>query len=199
MPGWTKICCAIDLSDASRLAVTQASELARLMRAELKLLHVVGPPPATAVDFAGVEMPGGGVAEQAEAALAAWKAHAERLSPWRVDAKLRAGEVIAEILRFLREQGIELLVLGSDSRTQLKTLGPGSVAARLARQASCPVLIARPRDLSESAEAGQELPGAGHGQQPAGGEQRQSRPGVEPGEVTEAELSGEELTQYRAV
>ena len=48
---WRKICCAVDFSESSRLALLKGAELARRLEAELELLHVHTLPAAAATDM----------------------------------------------------------------------------------------------------------------------------------------------------
>lgn len=53
-----------------------------------------------------------------------------------------------EILRFIQEEKAELAVLGTHGHGAFRRALIGSVAARVARSASCPVLLVPPTDLS---------------------------------------------------
>lgn len=155
MSEWKKICCAVDFSEPSRLALSQAAELARQLQARLTLVYVIE------VD-AGVVLPGGDfvdvkVAADAERTIEAWAAEAEELSQGPAVGKVLMGEVAAEILRFAREEGFDLLVVASKGRTGLKELVLGSVAERVARHAPCPLLISRPREPGVAEEIEEEV------------------------------------------
>jgi universal stress protein A len=139
-----KMCCAIDYSEASRLAVKQASELARRMAADLTLVHVLEPvPAAVATVLVRGECPDDGAERQAERTLEAWREQAESLLLRPVTATLLAGDVAAEIVRHAEREKFDLLVVASHGRTGLRRLVLGSVAEKVARLAPCPVLITR--------------------------------------------------------
>jgi nucleotide-binding universal stress UspA family protein len=57
---------------------------------------------------------------------------------------VRHGEVPAVVAEIIREQGVDLLVLGTHGRTGLGKLIMGSVAEELFRRAACPVLTVGP-------------------------------------------------------
>lgn len=59
----------------------------------------------------------------------------------RVRARLTLGVVEEEVSRLAREEGFDLIILGSHSRKGLDRLVQSSVAAALIRMASCPVLV----------------------------------------------------------
>ena len=54
MAEWRKICCAVDFSESSGLAVNEAADLAKRFQAELTVLHVYEAPAAAA---AALEVP----------------------------------------------------------------------------------------------------------------------------------------------
>ena len=158
MPDCMRMCCAIDYSEASRMAVKQASELARRLGAELTLVHVIEPvPPAVATVLVKGEYLGERAETEAERTLAAWRDEAEKHLLRPVVATLLAGDVPAEIVRYAQEESFDLLVVASHGRTGLKRLVLGSVAESVARQAPCPVLITRRRETGELDPNGEEL------------------------------------------
>ena len=137
-----RICCAIDFSEASLLALVEAAELARWLGAELTILHVhavpedgVGPRPS-AFAVASVDL---------HRDIAVWRAEAERRAGAPVHAEVVPGDPAEEILRYARERRAGLLVLGARGRSAPGGRRLGSVAARVAREAKCPVLVIRPR------------------------------------------------------
>lgn len=157
MIAWKKICCAVDFEVHSRVAMAQAADLATTFDAELTLVHVVAPPLAAASD---VLVSSRGLAraeaEEAEAALARWRADAERRAGRPVSASVLEGEPAAEILRHAREERCDLLVLGTHGRTGMSRLVLGSVAERVARRAPCPVLVVHDRQAIENGDVAEE-------------------------------------------
>lgn len=144
MTDWKRICCAIDFGEPSRVAMEQAADLARRFEAELVLVHVVVPPPPAASD---VLVSSRGVAtvaaEEHERTLEEWRAEAERRAGRPARSRVLSGAPAAEILRHAREEGCDLLVIGTHGRTGISRLVLGSVAARVARESPCPVLVVR--------------------------------------------------------
>ncbi len=78
-----------------------------------------------------------------ERKLAQWKAKAEDISGGTVSSQLIEGTAGKEIVRFAREGGLDLIVVGTHGRTGVRHLVLGSVAERVVREAHCPVLVAR--------------------------------------------------------
>jgi universal stress protein A len=144
MAGWYRILCPIDFSETSRVALQEAAGLAQRFGAELTLLHVHEPPgPASETLVSPPELFEQAVREM-ERKLASWKAEAERLSSTTVHTAVVSGPVAAETLRFARENGFDLLVMGTHGRSGLRHLVIGSVAEKVIREAHCPVLVVRP-------------------------------------------------------
>jgi len=140
-----RILCATDLSAASEPAWEEAERLAALLKAELRLLHVV---PVVPVPLEGYfppdlyqEVMEGGEREARE--------RLERLLGDRGDRSLAVtprierGAPAARILAVAAEESADLLVLGTHGRTGLDRLVLGSVVDRVTRTAPCPVVTVR--------------------------------------------------------
>jgi nucleotide-binding universal stress UspA family protein len=144
MTEWKKMCCALDFSEPSRIAMLQASELARRFEGELTVVHVHAPPPALGTDM--LVTPGElGELEtiELERTISLWRDEAGRVSGRPVRSAVLVGEPAAEVVRFVREHGIDVLVIGTHGRRGLSRLFLGSVAERIVRAAPCAVLVAR--------------------------------------------------------
>ncbi len=141
MPSWKRICCGVDFSELSRVAMDEAAFLARIFEADLTLVHVhERPAPASPA----AEHPAR-AAEAAAKTLTAWRSQAEFLATRPVEAVLLYGDgdAGAELVRFARERRFDLVVLATLGRTGLAHLVLGSVAERVVREAPCPVLVVR--------------------------------------------------------
>lgn len=158
MAEWRKICCAIDFSDASRFAMEEACDVARRFRAELLLVHVHEPPPPSGMGMlTALEGAAELVAVDLERSLAAWRAEAARRSGAAVRSAVRVGSPATEILKLARDEAVDLLVLATHGRRGLAHLVLGSVAERVLREAPCPVLIIRQKELTEAALLAREV------------------------------------------
>lgn len=152
MSQYRKICCPVDFSEASRLAMHEAADLARRLGAELVLVHVTHPVSAPGAE--PVLAPPARHGEEdpdAPQLLTAWAREAEALAGRAVQTRLASGRAGPEILRYAREGRFDLLVVGSHGRTGFKHLVLGSVAEELVRGAPCPVLVVRPSDARPGA------------------------------------------------
>jgi nucleotide-binding universal stress UspA family protein len=141
MPDIRRICCAVDFSAPSRLALEAAAGLARGLGVGLALVHVAeGSAPGPGAIFSRARP---GAEDAAAAELAAWRAEAERLCGAPVSSVLLRGEAAASIVGFARDERVDLLVVSSHGRTGLRRLLVGSVAEAVLRTAPCSVLVVR--------------------------------------------------------
>ncbi len=141
---WTKICCAIDFSRESRLAMDEATDLAWRLDGTLTLVHVNElPVPAPAADtLAGPEASLLAAAEL-DRKLNCWREEAQRISGTHVDVALLSGDPALEIARFVRDRGHDLIVMGTRGEIERERPGLGSVAQAVVREAPCTVVVVR--------------------------------------------------------
>lgn len=141
-----------DFSSFAREGEHYACALARQFTAELHLLNVieelppVAPVPGAPLLFMGGIDPGN-LRQEAEQALQAFP-DATWGKGLPVVRAVRVGSPFVEIIRYAREQDIDLIVLGTHGRTGLSHVLLGSVAERVVRKAPCPVLTVRPKTHS---------------------------------------------------
>jgi nucleotide-binding universal stress UspA family protein len=151
MAEWRKICCPVDFSEPARRAFDEAIDLARRLGAELVVAHVYVPitPAATdvLVSSRGV-LETEGIEEARE--LETWRVDAQERLDAPVTASVLAGEASAEIARFARENGVDLIVMGTHGRTGFRRFVLGSVAERVVRFAPCPVLVVRRKEARDA-------------------------------------------------
>jgi nucleotide-binding universal stress UspA family protein len=157
MSEWRTICCAVDFSDISHLALGRAADLARRYDAALLVVHVVAPPRTGMGERADAEQARVDRA-RAERQLERWRGGAELLAGRPVKVEVRGGDPAGEIVEHALVHRCDLLVLGTHGRTGLRRLVLGSVAERVVRRAPCPVLAVRPAGLKlEDLKAEEEL------------------------------------------
>ena len=70
----------------------------------------------------------------------------------------RVGDPASTILQEARDARIDLIVMASHGRTGLSHFLMGSVAEKVVRHATCPVMVVRGTDLDHSAPPGPRLP-----------------------------------------
>ena len=140
MSSWHKICCPVDFSETSRLALNEAADMARRDGSELALVHVLEGPASMGDVATSVAR----LLESKEAELEKWKSEAEQRSGGKVRSTVIPGSAAEEICRFAQEGAFDLVVLGTHGRTGIRRLMLGSVAEKVVREAHCPVLVVRP-------------------------------------------------------
>jgi nucleotide-binding universal stress UspA family protein len=151
----TRILCPTDFSDFSRLAFDHAIALARRYGASVTLLHVVQLPPVAAAPAGGVVLPSMILTPaDREALLANLRQFAEREGGGgvRVDVEVLLGTPAAEILAFADARDVDLMVLGTHGLSGFERLVLGSVAEKVVRKATCPVLTV-PAGVPDAAPA----------------------------------------------
>jgi nucleotide-binding universal stress UspA family protein len=141
-----RILCPTDFSEPAITALKRAEELARHFAAELIVAHVVPPVPGPhsfpdpQADF-NFDLP----LYQQELAIHAEKILKELVSH-RVSMEVRTRDLVTtgaaapEILRIAQQEHVDLIVIASHGLTGWRRLVFGSVAEKVVRQATCPVL-----------------------------------------------------------
>jgi len=135
-----------DFSRASRRAFEKAVELAKADRAELLLVHVLGPVLVPAEAY----VPAKAYADMWASVRATGRKELDTLAGRARKAGARATTVLVEgsgahevIARVARTRRADLIVIGTHGRTGLAKAFLGSVAARVVAIAPCPVLTVR--------------------------------------------------------
>jgi len=137
------ILCAIDRSPSSLQAFGYAIALAKWQRARLNLLEVIEEAPPPGVSRAPTS---DGVPAEARKALERDLRRvltARRASDVKVKISMRKGNVVQEILAQGRTSRSDLIVIGTHGRGGVQRLVLGSVAEKVLRLATCPVLTVR--------------------------------------------------------
>lgn len=145
MSGYRKILVPVDFSTHSAKATSIAADLAKRFDASLTLVHVYDPLVYALPD--GFMMVSRADVEKLLDAFRGQLAGAERQAvdagAPRVETKLLQGVIAGEIVEFANRGEFELIVMGTEGRTGLKHLVMGSVAERVVRLATCPVLTVK--------------------------------------------------------
>jgi nucleotide-binding universal stress UspA family protein len=139
-----RILVASDFSDISEHALDYALELARAFRGSVVLMHAYEIPVVGFPD--GVLIASASTATQIEtAAEEALRAQAQRrsASDVRIDSVLRQGPVADQVNQAVDELKVDLVVIGTHGRRGIAHAILGSVAERIVRTATRPVLVLR--------------------------------------------------------
>jgi nucleotide-binding universal stress UspA family protein len=138
-----KILCPTDFSEAAFAALKRAEELARHFEAELIVAHVIPPLPGPH-SFPDPQAPLNFDVPlfQQELAIKAEQMLKDLVSYHKVETRnlVTTGEAAPEILRIAEQEHADLIVIASHGLTGWRRLVFGSVAEKVVRQATCPVL-----------------------------------------------------------
>jgi len=139
-----------DFSKASGAAFSRSLAEARASRRELVLVHVLSP--VIPLAGAGEAYVTPSVYEQLNRASRVWAQNQlDRLVSRAKAARVRARAMLLEgvtheqIVRAAKRQKADVIVMGTHGRTGVARFVLGSVAARVAATAPCPVLTVRGR------------------------------------------------------
>jgi nucleotide-binding universal stress UspA family protein len=133
-----KVLVAVDFGDASNVAMKYARSVAKMFDASLHVLHVMENlflrPMAN--DPRAVEA---GITTRLLDVLT----DEDRTALHAVPVVRRSDDPADEIVKYAKEEGIDLIVMGTHGRPGLAHLLMGSVAEKVVRTAPCPVLTLR--------------------------------------------------------
>ncbi|MGD8858452.1 MAG: universal stress protein [Myxococcales bacterium] len=143
-----KILVATDFSDVSERALAQAVSLARTLGASIDVVHVYDVPAFNLPLEGAVMSTAAHEAELSDQAQASLDAVIERHAQDGVamHGTLRRGVPYQEIAAFAEAEGADLIVIGTHGRQGASHVLLGSVAERVVRIASCPVMTVPVRD-----------------------------------------------------
>jgi nucleotide-binding universal stress UspA family protein len=150
-----------DFSDSANAALLQALELAGLSGGKITLLHVIFVEKIKD-DLLGLDAlenltrvlntpaseapytPTNPVDALQEAARHRLKETIAKVAPGaKIETAVAEGRPSVEIVKFVGENGIDLIVMGTQGRSGLGRAFLGSVADNVIRQADCPVMVVR--------------------------------------------------------
>lgn len=137
--GWKKILVATDGSKYSAAAVRKAVDFAQSSGGELLVISVVDVP---AEFYAEAPKAVEDLIRKAKEYTAAVKKQAEEAG---IKAETYVGEAEADeaIVNLAKDQGVNMIVVGSHGRTGLRRLLMGSVTEKVIGRAPCPVLVVK--------------------------------------------------------
>ena len=134
-----KILVATDFSEGSDEALTQAMEMAATTRAAIELVHVIVLSEEFAYDSVHFDVAPGTLYLNVDRLLSE-RANRVKAAGLSCTTKILEGGAVAEITQRARSIDADLIVVGTHGRTGLNRAMMGSVAERVVRRASCPVL-----------------------------------------------------------
>jgi nucleotide-binding universal stress UspA family protein len=142
-----KILFPTDFSETSQEAAHYAISFAREFKAKAYILHVVN----QKVFTEGLNMPRVVSVEELEKEMTEEARRrlktlipAEEAEGVDMESVIRKGEPFLEIIRFAKEEDVDLIVIGTHGRSGFEHIIFGSTAEKVVRKAPCPVLSVRP-------------------------------------------------------
>ncbi|MBW2568303.1 MAG: universal stress protein [Deltaproteobacteria bacterium] len=141
-----KIACCTDFSDNAETAFVTALDMAEKYRAKLFVIHVLPPvinPVSTDIEWALPDVP-----EHKSLMLSLEERmqqdYGSRLKKGiDCDLIVLSGHVSSEIIAFLKDNSVDLVVVGSYGMSGMGLVVFGSVSRRVAHKAPCSVMIVR--------------------------------------------------------
>jgi nucleotide-binding universal stress UspA family protein len=133
---------ATDFSSTTQLALPYVLEVARIAGARIYVAHVISReiyPMVPPEEWAGMEQ------VEAEFRKSNQRDLDAQLGNLPHEFLFPSGDVWENLSRIIEEKQIDLLILGTHGRTGVEKTIFGSVAERIFRQATCPVLTVGPR------------------------------------------------------
>ncbi len=134
-----------DFSENSKVALPYAVDLARRYGAKLVVLHVFDEDLLTPIFYevgGSAEEYFNRLRERFQAAVDDFLDGVDT-EGLEVEAQLTSGTPFVEIIRFARDNGVDLIVMGTHGRTGIAHALLGSVAEKVIRKAPCPVMVVR--------------------------------------------------------
>jgi len=141
-----KILCAVDFSENSSVVAEYAHTLAKKHDAKVVVIYAAPSlsqyvgfhvPPNSIENFVGEIVSG------AEKTMDTYLA--ENFPDVSVDGRVVTGYAAEEILETAREEGVDIIVMGTHGRVGIDRILFGSVAEKVVKSSVVPVLTVRPR------------------------------------------------------
>ncbi len=151
-----RILCCVDFSSNAAKAFNTSLDLAEKYNAELHLIHVVPPivnPLITDIDIAMPAESSKGLVQMVEDHMI--EEYGDKIGDnIHSVIKVQDGHVSSEILNYLVDANIDLVVLGAYGLSGVELVLFGSVAKRIAHKSPCSVMIVREKNENNSTTAG---------------------------------------------
>jgi nucleotide-binding universal stress UspA family protein len=154
---FTHILAPTDFSAPSERAVAAAAHLARAFGARLTILHVLESDfESAALAYGFRPMLAEYIEKTEQAAVEQLDAAAAAMKDLDVSILVTRGTASMEVVRTAREEGCDVIVIGTHGQSALRHMLFGSTAERVLRKAPCPVLAVPGGDEEHEADAGGE-------------------------------------------
>jgi len=141
-----KILCPVDFSEFTNDIIMFAVEIAKRFDAELHLLHVI-PNLNYFTPYESFMTPENLVAIERSIEKEVEKDFEKIAKKIDIPFKkvIKTGVAFVEIIDYIKEESISLVVMGTHGRSGIEHILIGSVAEKVVRKSPCPVLTIRPK------------------------------------------------------
>ena len=148
MKAYEKILVPVDFALHSAEAIRRAVDLAQHYSASLTLIYVYEPLDYALPEGYALYTPEqtGRLMDDFKDRLLKTQRDVEAMGLSRVESQVLNGAAAIEIVDFAREQGFDLIVMGTHGRRGLSRLAMGSDAEMVVRSSPVPVLLVRAKD-----------------------------------------------------
>lgn len=143
-----KILCAVDLSEHSKMVAEYAIAMAKAFDAEITVLYTAPSlsqyvgfhvPPSSIENFVGEIVSG------AEQSMEEFIAEAFTDPAVKVEGKILSGYAAQEIIGYANTNEMDVIIMGTHGRTGIDRMLFGSVAEKVVKTATVPVMTIRPK------------------------------------------------------
>jgi universal stress protein A len=147
-----RVAVPIDFSENSKKAVLYGGEIAKSQKAKLFLFHVINQRLIDTMQELSLKGYREDFLEAMKSMLQDREADLREFTPsetmqdLEIEYSIRKGKPGEEILKFARENKIDMIVMGTQGRTALADVFVGSATRTVVNQAKCPVLVVHPDD-----------------------------------------------------
>jgi universal stress protein A len=142
-----KILCPVDFSEFTDEILAYAVNIAKRFDSELHLIHVI-PNLNYFTPYESFLTPENLVAIERNIEGEVGKDFDKITKKLDLPFKriVKTGVTFVEIIDYIKDQGIDLVVMGTHGRSGIEHILIGSVAEKVVRKSPCPVLTVRPKD-----------------------------------------------------
>jgi len=140
-----KILCPVDFSEYTENIVNYAVEIAKKFNSELHLLHII-PNLNYFTPYESFMTPENIIALERNIEKEIEKDFDKISKKIDIPFKkvIKSGVTFVEIINYIKEESISLVVMGTHGRSGIEHILIGSVAEKVVRKSPCPVLTIRP-------------------------------------------------------
>ena len=144
---FNKILCPVDFSEFTDQILDYAVTIAKRFDSELHLIHVI-PNLNYFTPYESFLTPENLVAIERNIEGEVGKDFDKITKKIELPFKriIKTGVTFVEIIDYIKDQGVDLVVMGTHGRSGIEHILIGSVAEKVVRKSPCPVLTVRPKD-----------------------------------------------------